>query len=112
MPMERVFKRDAISKAELHQRLREWIATDEAIIGPPGQDERTAWVYVKDGDAVFKLHADTKKVAVEEYLRLVGELGENLVWNVVPNKLGNLNAVAYGESSVQLTNTLYLYLVD
>lgn len=111
MPMERVRNSDAITKAELHNRLRKWLETDEYIIGPTGTDERTAWIYVQEGESRFKLHADANRPALAEYLQLVDQYGDDIEWQVVENQRGNLNAVAFGPDAKRLNNTLYLYLV-
>jgi hypothetical protein len=111
--MERVRLSEAISKVELHRRFREWLAaTNDRYIGPAGEDERTAWVHVRDGERRFKLHSDTNRPAVEEYLKLVGVHGDDIEWQVVENRRGNMNAVAFGPDATRLDSTLYLYLVQ
>jgi hypothetical protein len=113
MPMDQVRLSEAISKAELHHRFRHWLQnTDDHIIGPPAEDERTAWVHVRDGERRYKLHADANRRAIEEYMQLVATFGDNIEWHVVENQRGRLNAVAFGTQAVPLSNTLYLYLVD
>ncbi|MFL5329350.1 MAG: hypothetical protein ACJ8C4_10590 [Gemmataceae bacterium] len=112
MPMDQVRVGAAITKAELHRRIRKWLAeTDEHIIGPTGTDERTAWIHVQDGGSWYKLHADANRPAIAEYLQLVDEYGDDIEWHVVENQRGNMNAVAFGPDAKRLSNTLYLYLV-
>jgi hypothetical protein len=111
MPLDRVRATEAISKPEFHARLRAWLSgTDEPIVGPPGDDERTAWVYVRDGAARYKLHADANRAAVTEYLQLADRFGEDIEWRLVANANGRMNAVAFGPEAVRLRNRLYLYL--
>ena len=113
MPMERVGLSEAITKAELHRRFRDWLQDPhQYIIGPTREDERTAWVHVQDGESRFKLHADANRPAITEYLSLVDQYGDDIEWSIVENKRGNLNAVAFGPVAKRLDNTLYLYLVE
>ena len=51
----------AITKAELHRRFREWLAMDEQEIGLSDAGKRTEWVHVRDGERWFVLHADTNR---------------------------------------------------
>jgi hypothetical protein len=112
MPMDRVRLKDAIPKREFHNRLRAWLtATAEETIGPPDVDKRAAWVHVRDGSSVYKLHADAHREAVTAYLGLVERCGDDLEWRVVPNEQGRENAVGFGPDGVRLTPLLYLYLV-
>ena len=111
MPMAQVSKRDALTKTELHRRLREWLATDEPILGPVDAFAKSAYIHVKDGDRLFEFDPDTKRTAVEEYIGLVDRWGDELEWNIVPNRRGKPNAVAFGPDSQPLTNTLYLDLI-
>ncbi len=112
MSMDRVRQSEAISKSEFHTRLRTWYTgTDERTIGPPAVDERTAWVHVRDGNSVYKLHADAHREAVAAYLALVDRHGDDLAWTVTPNKQGRENAVGFGPEAVRSEPWLYLYLV-
>ncbi len=111
MSMTQVLKHDALTKTELHRRLREWLTSDEAIIGPGEAFAKSAWIHVKDGDRLFEFDPDTKRTAVEEYIGLVDRWGDELKWNIVPNRRGKPNAVAFGPDSHPLANTLYLYLL-
>src|SRR5690242_6397719 len=80
VPMKQVSRADAIPKTEFHRRLREWLAADEAQIGPEEVDGRTSWVHVRDGSRIFGLHADTKRDAVNQYLQTVTLHGDDLSW--------------------------------
>lgn len=110
MPMERVRRDKAISKAEFHERLRTWLdQTNDNTIGPPDVVGVTPWVMIMDGPTRFRLHADTPRVAVSSYLQLVALGGDELTWSVVPNERGNENAVVYGPEMNRITS-FYMYL--
>lgn len=112
MPIKRVSLDDAISKSEFHSRLRAWLHdTGDAIVGEPDVPGVTAWVHVLDGSSRYRLHADTRRKAVDDYLRLVAPHGDDLKWTVVASKRGRINAVAYGPERKRLV-PFYLYLVD
>lgn len=112
MSMEKITKKNAVSKSELHCRLREWLNTEEPQIGPEGIHEQTAWLHVRDGHQIFKFDPDTKRAAVEEYLGLVELYGDNIAWVIVPNQRGKMNAVAFGPEVRSLNNRMYLYLIS
>ena len=112
MPMEKITKANAITKTELHRRLRDWLTSDEHQIGPEGIHEQTAWVHVRDGVRIFKFDPDTKRAAVEEYLGLVDLYGDDLEWVIVPNQRGNMNAVGFGPEVRSLNTRMYLYLIS
>jgi hypothetical protein len=113
MPVEQVRLSEAVTKAEVHQRFRDWLQnTDEHIIGPTTIDQRTAWIHVQDGDSRFRLHADANRPAIAEYMRLVVTHGDNIKWHIVANQKGNMNTVAFGPQQEHLSNTLYLYLIE
>ena len=112
MPMMRVARHEPISKPEFHRRLKRWLeSTNEVMIGPDGVDERTCWVYVRDGSQVFGLHVDTKRDAVAQYLELVRMHGDSLQWEVVESRRQRMTAVAYGPAGLRDTS-FYLYLVS
>lgn len=109
MPLQRVHWDQALAKAELHARLRDWLGhREDHIDGGSDNDGRAPWVYVRDGQPLYKLHADTKRQGVEEYLALVGQYGDNLVWTVVASRSGKPSAVAYGPQ--QKVRRFYLYV--
>ena len=79
MPMKQIRREEALTKAEFHERLRDWLnSTDESRIGPEDVDGRTSWVHVRDGADVFGLHADTKRDAVDRYLQSLTLHGNDL----------------------------------
>lgn len=112
MPLQRVRRKEALTKAAFHARLRVWLSgTGDEQVGDPDVQGRTAWVYVRDGDRLFRLHADAKREAVRAYLALVDALGDGLAWLVVPNARGARNAVAHGPELERLRG-FYFYLLE
>lgn len=101
MAMERVTKKQPITKTEFHRRLRTWFEQTNDVKVGGYVDGRTPWVYVRDGADLFVLHADTSRAAVEQYLRLVSELGSDLEWQVAPSDKGNMTAVSYGPAKIR-----------
>jgi hypothetical protein len=111
MPLERVGRDQPLSKPEFHNRLRAWVQSGrEAEVGPQGIDGRTNWVFVRDGDTLYALHADTSRSAVERYLEFVVQYGDDLNWEIVPSQRGKTTAVAYGPKPCRHT-PFYLYAV-
>lgn len=104
MPMDRTTPIDPLSKAEFHKRLRAWLDTDELTIGgiDAGSD---GWVYVRDGEQVFQLNADTTREGVDSYLALL----DAFEWTMVPDSRGRNSAIAYGPQKHELS---YFYLYD
>ena len=112
MPMKQVPRNQALTKAEFHQRLREWFHdTGERTVGSDEVDGRTRWIYVRDGADLFVLHADTSREAVEWYLQTVAANGDDLRWEVAPSQRGNMTAVAYGPERLRNTS-FYLYVAS
>jgi hypothetical protein len=112
MPMQQVKLVDAISKAEFHSRLQAWERdTQEPAVGDPALPGITPWLFIRDGALTFRLHADTKRAGVAEYLSLVDQSGASLEWHVVANSKGNPNAAAFGPDKIRVRG-LYLYLHD
>jgi uncharacterized ferritin-like protein (DUF455 family) len=112
MPMNQVRLGDSISKRAFHSRLRAWLHdTDDEIVGDPDVIGMTAWVHVRDGHSWYRLHADTRREAVADYLRLVDKYGDDIEWSIVANQRGRKNAVAYGPERVRRV-PFYLYLVE
>ena len=111
MPMLRVSRKQALSKAEFHKRLREWFQqTGEPVIGGK-VDGRTPWVHVNDGGKTFILHADTPRTAVEWYLELVMAEGDTLAWEPALSQRGHMTAVVHG-SQRQRHKLFYLYVAE
>jgi hypothetical protein len=97
------------SKAEFAKVLRDWFASDhETIIGEPSTFGGKALIRLDLNGQLFHLNGDTRDEGVEAYLRLVKEHGENLIWHVIANNRGTVNAVAFGEPP-QKIKYFYLY---
>src|SRR4051794_7287205 len=111
MPMDRNSIAEPIDRAEFHNRLRAWNEqTGDRIIGEEGIPGVTPWLFIRSEGKTFKLHADTTRRAVDDYLKKVALFGEDLDWHIVPNQRGNENAVGFGEEK-QRVDGLYLYLI-
>ena len=113
MPLEKVSKSTPLSKQEFHARLRAWLHSadnpgDSRIDGGATKYGGSAWLYVQDGWALYRLNADTKHQGVNDYLRLVDRYGDDLAWTTKPNRDGKNNAVAYGPTS-EPVRRFYLY---
>ena len=107
--MNQVSQNQALTKTEFHQRLKEWFQnTGEQTVGSDDVDGRTRWIYVRDGADLFVLHADTSREAVEWYLQVVGENGDNVRWEIVPSQRGQMTAIVYGQKRLRKTS-FYLY---
>jgi len=77
MAMTRVTggNRDPLTKRVLHDRLREWSKTSEKRIdGGTASDNRARWIYIRDGNHLYNIHADTIQEGVRHYLDLVGQI--------------------------------------
>jgi hypothetical protein len=97
MPMERVARGAWITKDEFHARLGGWYrSTDDAVIGDPGADGRTAWLWIRDGHRLARLFADTTREAAGEYLLLLARLHGAVDWHVVESATGQLTKIAFG----------------
>jgi hypothetical protein len=109
-PMERV-ERDAwITKLEFHRRLEDWYRESRApLIGDPGVPGMTGWVFVRDGHMLAKLHADTTRAGVGEYLALLRSQRGELPWYVVESARGQPTKVAFGAER-RIIPGFYLYL--
>ena len=109
MPMERVLRDSALTKAVFHERLRHWLdSTEDARVGSKGVPGVTPWVYVRDGAQIFALNADTPRDAVRQYLHTVTLHGEDLTWEIFPSQRGKNTAVVYGPDRLPNTS-FYLY---
>jgi hypothetical protein len=109
MPMQRVARRDWITKAEFHSRLRRWFReTDESVIGDPHAHALTAWVWIRDGHRLARLNADTTRAAVAQYLDLLRAAPGELEWSVVPSTRGHLTKIAFGPEHTVLSS-FHLY---
>lgn len=110
--LEKVGRTSAISKPELHARLRAWLsqAQDEDQIGDTAQSQgRTPWVWIRVGEHVYRLHADTKGSGVRRYLTLVDEHGDQIAWATVMSQQGHPTKVAFGPDGEVIAG-FFLYL--
>jgi len=109
--MERVSRQQPISKTQFHQRLREWLeGGNELRVGPEDVIGVTAWIHVQDGSNIFGLHADTGRDAVNEYLEVVRQHGNDCRWEIALTERGKMNAVSYGPEPRRITS-FYLYRI-
>ena len=105
MPMQRVKRKEAITKRQFHSLLRSWHRkSNDEQIGDVTVAGVTPWVYVEDNGSRYRLHSDTGRQAVADYLTLVDRFGDAIVWSVVPNTRGRRNAVAYGPSKERIVS--------
>jgi hypothetical protein len=112
MPMDRLARGDWIGKAEFNDRLARWFReTGEPVIGDPAAHRRTAWLWIRDGHLLAKLHADTTREAVAEYLELLRANPSPLAWTVVPSATGQMTKIAFGPEHAVIRN-FHLYLDD
>jgi hypothetical protein len=111
--MDKVSRREPLTKSEFHHRLREWLdKTDENTVGPLGIDyPRTGWVHIRDGSNVLVLNADTPRDAVREYLQMVTRVGDDLLWNRAESQRGKMTAVEYGPDGLRC-KSFNLYYVS
>jgi hypothetical protein len=110
MPMKMVTRSEPISKAELHRRLQVWMNSDnERQIGDLDVQGRTPWIWIKDGSDLFRLHSDTKREGVADYLGLANEIGSELEWTVISSQKGNPTKVAFGPNK-ETVRGFYLYV--
>lgn len=110
MPMQRVARGGWITKAEFHERLTRWFRESrEEMVGDPAAHRRTAWIYVRDGHTLAKLHADTRREAVAEYLELLRSHPSPIEWTVIPSATGQLTKIAFGPAKETLRN-FHLYV--
>lgn len=110
MAMERVARGAWITKVEFHERLGRWYReTDDPVIGDPGADRRTTWLWIRDGHRLARLFADTTREAVGEYLHLLGRLHGAVDWHVIPSAAGQLTKIAFGPDRAVLDG-FHLYV--
>lgn len=112
MPIRKIAKADAVSRHLLNEMLQQWLReTDEKQIGDESVQGRSPWVYIKEGGRVFRVHADTKRSGVKEYLQIVKDHEPEAVWHIVRNQRGRMNSVAFGPELIK-PRGFYLYLCE
>lgn len=108
--MERLGRGEWITKSEFHDRLARWLrASEESVVGDPAAHRRTAWIWVRDGHMLAKLHADTTREAVVEYLNLLRTHRSPLEWTVVASATGQLTKIAFGPERLTVSG-FHLYV--
>jgi hypothetical protein len=99
------------SKPELVQVLQDWLnASDEATIGRVDNYGGKAWISIRlDKERTAVLNADTKRVAVEEYVKDARTRGADVPWAILPNRKGRWNKLAF-RADGEPTPGWYCYL--
>jgi hypothetical protein len=84
-------------KAELVQLLRSWLKlSDAATIGNTGSFGGRPCIFIKLQEGVTAvLNADTKRAAVEQFVKCAETHGPDAPWRVMRNRLGVLNKLAF-----------------
>lgn len=112
MSIAKVSRGKAINKRELHLLLRDWLdGTEERIIGDESLQGRTPWIYIRENSQLFRLHSDTNRLGVQSYLEQLKNGGDDILWTIVKNRQGKMNAVAFGPGLFRVKG-FYLYLCD
>jgi hypothetical protein len=101
--MEQVRRREATSKSEFHQRLRDWLDNaDDKVIGPEGiNTPELAGSNVRDGFNILVLNADTPRDAVDRYPDMVIRYGNDLQWNRAESQGREMTSVEYGPEKLR-----------
>jgi len=113
MAMARVSggNRNPLTKRVFHARLRDWIKEEEnRIDGGEASDNRAPWIYIRDGNCLYNIHADSTREGVELYLRLVDLHGDDLSWSVVLSKRGKATKGGFGPEQETIEG-FYLYFM-
>ena len=77
MAMLKIGKKNPITKAEFHRRLREWFTTtNEKQIGPG----KSRYICIYDNGEYYFIHSDARRFAVKQYLSLVDQFGDSIEW--------------------------------
>ncbi|MQA00930.1 MAG: hypothetical protein GEU80_16690 [Dehalococcoidia bacterium] len=98
------------SKPELVHLLDRWLEQSDApTVGDVGAFGGSACVRVELGEHTVVLNADTRRQAVEEYLRDARSRGAGASWVVVANRRGRLNKVNFRDDGAD-TPGWYCYL--
>lgn len=104
--------RSADAREELHRELRSWLCAggksmpDSATLGDADRHPGSAWYWVVDGGDWHYLRPGTTAGAVEAYLGLVDEHGEELAWAAAGTPDGGPRRVAVGPDRAVLPGFL------
>jgi hypothetical protein len=99
-------------KAELGQLLRSWLKlSDAATIGNIGSFGGRPCIFIKLQEVgTAALNADTKRAAVEQFVKYADTCGSSATLSVVPNRLGVLNKVVPFQAGTVEVPGWYCYL--
>jgi hypothetical protein len=99
------------SKAELLRLLEVWLQTSDAPRIGNAKRGQTPWIFITlDRQRRAVMNSDTKRAAVEEYVREAQAGGADLPWHVRPNRLnGHWNKLAF-RADREPTPGWYFYL--
>lgn len=97
-------------KVELLEVLKMWLKVSSTpTIGDIGSFGRRPCILISlDNDQTAVLNADTKRVAVKQYVEDALERGVDAVWLVVPNRNGRANKLVFREDGSK-TRGWYCY---
>mgnify|MGYP000737109970 CR=1 FL=1 len=104
-------KSSPMTKDQFHKWLKNWYNNStEKTISDYGNHGQPAYLHIKDGGNLFHLNADTQRIGVEAYLKLL-DTENDLLWSVVLNKNMKMNKIAFGENK-KIIKGFYLYIFD
>ena len=88
MGLQQVYPSSPITRTQLHERLRAWLAQpgedEDRIDGGSAGDGRKRWIYIEDKGTTYWIHADALRKGADVYLRLVQQFGEDIPWSIDP----------------------------
>jgi hypothetical protein len=98
------------NKVELLQLLQAWLNTSDAPKISGAKPGRTPWIRMPlDHGRKVEINSDTKRSAVEEYVKNARAHGADLPWSVVPNRDGPYNKLVF-RADREKTPGWYCYL--
>jgi tRNA(fMet)-specific endonuclease VapC len=99
------------NKGELLRLLQDWLELSSVTtIGDIGTFGRDPCIFISlANDRTAVLNADTKRAAVEQYVKNAKVHGANAAWSVIPNRQGRLNKLTFREDGIE-TPGWYCYL--
>jgi len=100
-------------KAELFRLVRYWLRMSAmTTIGDIGNFGGSACIIIALGNGrTARLNSDTKRAAVEEFVRSAMASGADAPWSVVPNQWGRINKVNFRADGAA-TPGWYCYLTE
>ena len=104
-------KSNPMTKDQFNEWLRTWCSTSsDKTISDYEDYGQSTYLYIQEDGNLYHLNADTKREAVEEYLKLL-DSNKDLLWTIVPNRKLRLNKVAFGENK-KILKGFYLYIIQ